>query len=201
MVLAGLGWLVCLCYLDDLVVHARTMREHLERLELVLERIHGAGLTIKLVKCHFAERKLRVLGHIVSDQGLSVDPEKVKAITEFKPPREDMKKAAKIKLVQSYVGMVNYYRAYVENFAILARPLTELTKKNATFCRGPAESQSFEDLRNAMLAATTDEACEQVGTEWLIQQSKELKAAGVPVIHYYTLGKPRVIKDVVSAIF
>ena len=155
MVLAGLGWLVCLCYLDDLVVHARTMREHLERLELVLERIHGAGLTIKLVKCHFAERKLRVLGHIVSDQGLSVDPEKVKAITEFKPPREDMKKAAKIKLVQSYVGMVNYYRAYVENFAILARPLTELTKKNATFCWGPAESQSFEDLRNAMLTAVT----------------------------------------------
>jgi len=49
------------------------------------------------------------------------------------------------------------------------------------------------DLSNAMLAATTDEACEQVGTEWLIQQSKELKAAGVPVLHYYTLGKPKVI--------
>ena len=57
------------------------------------------------------------------------------------------------------------------------------------------------DLRNAMLAANSDEACEQVGTEWLIQQSKELKAAGVPVLHYYTLGKPKVIKDVVAAVF
>lgn len=57
------------------------------------------------------------------------------------------------------------------------------------------------DLKNAMLAATTDEACEQVGTEWLIQQSKELKAAGVPVLHYYTLGKPKVVKDVVAAVF
>ena len=57
------------------------------------------------------------------------------------------------------------------------------------------------DLRNAMMAATTDEACEQVGTEWLIQQSKELKAAGVPVLHYYTLGKPKVVKDVVAAVF
>ena len=57
------------------------------------------------------------------------------------------------------------------------------------------------DLRNAMEAATTDEACEQVGTEWLIQQSKELKAAGVPVLHYYTLGKPQVIKNVVAAVF
>ena len=57
------------------------------------------------------------------------------------------------------------------------------------------------DLKNAMLAATTDEACEQVGTEWLIMQCKELKAAGVPVLHYYTLGKPKVVKDVVAAVF
>ncbi len=57
------------------------------------------------------------------------------------------------------------------------------------------------DLRKAMLAANTDEACEQVGTEWLIQQSKELKAAGVPVLHYYTLGKPQVIKNVCKNVF
>ena len=57
------------------------------------------------------------------------------------------------------------------------------------------------DLRNAMQAATTDEVCEQVGTEWLIQQSKELKAAGVPVLHYYTLGKPQVIKNVCNGVF
>ena len=57
------------------------------------------------------------------------------------------------------------------------------------------------DLRNALEAATTDEACERVGTEWLIQQSKELKAAGVPVLHYYTLGKPKVVKDVCRSVF
>jgi len=57
------------------------------------------------------------------------------------------------------------------------------------------------DLRSAMEAATTDEACEQVGTEWLIQQSKELKAAGVPVLHYYTLGKPKVVKNVCKNVF
>ena len=57
------------------------------------------------------------------------------------------------------------------------------------------------DLRNAMEAATTEEACEQVGAEWLIGQSKELKAAGVPVLHYYTLGKPKVIKDVCKIVF
>jgi methylenetetrahydrofolate reductase (NADPH) len=58
-----------------------------------------------------------------------------------------------------------------------------------------------EALSKAMNAATTDEACEQVGTEWLIQQSKELKAAGVPVLHYYTLGKPKVIESVCKKVF
>lgn len=52
-----------------------------------------------------------------------------------------------------------------------------------------------------MESATTEEACEQVGTEWLIQQSKELKAAGVTVLHYYTLGKPKVINDVCKSVF
>ncbi len=57
------------------------------------------------------------------------------------------------------------------------------------------------DLSNAINKCKTDADCEQVGTAWLIQQSKELKAAGVPVLHYYTLGKPKVIRDVVSAVF
>ena len=57
------------------------------------------------------------------------------------------------------------------------------------------------DLSNAINKCKTDAECEQVGTEWLIQQSKELKAAGVPVLHYYTLGKPKVIRDVCEQIF
>jgi methylenetetrahydrofolate reductase (NADPH) len=57
------------------------------------------------------------------------------------------------------------------------------------------------DLSNAINKCKTDAECEQVGTEWLIQQSKKLKAAGVPVLHYYTLGKPKVIRDVCQQIF
>jgi methylenetetrahydrofolate reductase (NADPH) len=57
------------------------------------------------------------------------------------------------------------------------------------------------DLSNAINKCKTDTECEQVGAEWLIQQSKELKAAGVPVLHYYTLGKPKLIRDVCQQIF
>jgi len=56
------------------------------------------------------------------------------------------------------------------------------------------------DLSNAISKCKTDADCEQVGTEWLIQQSKELKAFGVPDLHYYTLGKPKVIWNVVKEI-
>jgi methylenetetrahydrofolate reductase (NADPH) len=79
------------------------------------------------------------------------------------------------------------------------KPITN--KKQLTILPNIFYVEIPADLRNAMEAATTDEACEQVGTEWLIQQSKELKAAGVPVLHYYTLGKPKVVKDVVAAVF
>ncbi len=79
------------------------------------------------------------------------------------------------------------------------KPITN--KKQLTFLPNIFFVDIPTDLSTAMLAATTEEACEQVGTEWLIQQSKELKAAGVPVLHYYTLGKPKVVKDVVAAVF
>ncbi|MEP6844513.1 MAG: methylenetetrahydrofolate reductase [Panacibacter sp.] len=57
------------------------------------------------------------------------------------------------------------------------------------------------DLSNEIMKCKTDVECEQVGTEWLIQQSKELKAFGLPVLHYYTLGKPRLIRDIVKEVF
>jgi len=56
------------------------------------------------------------------------------------------------------------------------------------------------DLSNAVMKAKTEEEVEQIGTEWLVQQSKELKTFGVPVLHYYTLGKPKVIYNVVKQI-
>ena len=131
-------------YLDDVIIHAPTLDLHLDRLALVLERLQNAGLTIKLSKCHFAERRLRCLGHIVSEAGIAVDPEKIKAITELQPPKPEMKPAAKLKLVQSYVGFINYYHRHVDNFAMLARPLTQLSVKNAPFVWGPLQQESFD---------------------------------------------------------
>ena len=102
---------------------------------------------------------------------------------------------------KKYFEYVAACRAIGINVPIIPglKPLTN--KKQLTILPNIFYVDIPSDLRNAMLAATTDEACEQVGTEWLIAQSKELKAAGVPVLHYYTLGKPKVVRDVVAAVF
>jgi methylenetetrahydrofolate reductase (NADPH) len=102
---------------------------------------------------------------------------------------------------KKYFEYVDACRSIGINVPIIPglKPITN--KKQLTILPNIFYVDIPSDLSTAMLAATTDEACEQVGTEWLIQQSKELKASGVPVLHYYTLGKPKVVKDVVAAVF
>jgi len=102
---------------------------------------------------------------------------------------------------KKYFEYVDACRSIGINVPIIPglKPITN--KKQLTILPNIFYVDIPSDLQNAMLAASTEEACEQVGTEWLIQQSKELKAAGVPVLHYYTLGKPQVVKNVVAAVF
>jgi hypothetical protein len=129
VVLAVLKWKICLVYLDDIVVFAPTVTQHLERLESVLQRIGRAGLKLKLSKCSFLEQSLRVLGFIVSREGLSPDPEKISAVRDFPTPRN-------VKELQSFLGRCSYYRKFVPDFAVLARSLSNLTKKNQRFLWG-----------------------------------------------------------------
>ena len=83
-VLLGLQWQTCLAYLDDVVVFARTEEEMLARLDEVFTRLVKAGLKLKPRKCHLFARETEYLGHVVSEAGVTVSPEKVKAIVEWK---------------------------------------------------------------------------------------------------------------------
>lgn len=75
-VLSGLKWQSCLVYLDDVVVFSETFEQHLHRLRAVLDAIRSAGLSLKPEKCHFGYEELKFLGHVVSCEGISPDPEK-----------------------------------------------------------------------------------------------------------------------------
>ena len=144
----------CLVYLDDIIVYGRSYEEHQERLALVLRYIDAVGLKIKLKKCTFGQKRLSVLGHVVSAQGVEPDPEKIKAVAEFPLPPMNATEKVQKKHIMSYLGLCSYYRRFVPKFADMARPLHQLTKKDQPFEWSEAANASFEQLRAALLQAT-----------------------------------------------
>ena len=125
-VLRGLQWQVCLVYLDDVIVYSRTFDEHVERLQLVFDRIKEVGLKLQPKKCHLLQREVMYLGHIVSDQGVRTDPEKIRQVKEWQVPRN-------VHDVRSFLGLASYYRRFVAGFAEIARPLHRLTEAGRPF--------------------------------------------------------------------
>eukprot|EP00731_Ephydatia_muelleri_P009248 Em0004g1586a len=123
-VLAGLTYEQCLIYIDDIIVFSATFPQHLERLQTVLEHLAAAGLRLKPSKCHFAQNQICYLGHIVSQQGVQADPEKLRAVSMYPAPHN-------IKELRHFLGLANYYRRFIEGYSAIAEPLHKLTRKTA----------------------------------------------------------------------
>ena len=136
-------WEDCSPYMDDVAVHDPATEGHHTKMERVLQSTEKARLKFKLPKCHFLETELKILGHIVSAAGISTDPEKVKAVIDFPQPKD-------LKSVQSFVGLCSYYRKFIRNFATIARPLTDLTKKDRPFIWDIEQQNSFDELKTLM---------------------------------------------------
>ena len=112
-----LNW--CIIYLDDVIIFSKTPEEHLERLRGVFERLKQAGLKLKPSKCHFFQREIQYLGHIVNANGIGTDPKKIEAIRDWPQP-------ITVSDVRSFLGFTNYYRKFIEGYATIARPLNIL---------------------------------------------------------------------------
>ncbi|KAI9552626.1 pol polyprotein [Daphnia sinensis] len=153
IILAGLRWSTCLIYLDDVIIYSATFQQHLERLRLVLSCLSQAGLKLKWSKCSFMEHTLKVLGHLISKEGVAPDPEKLEAVQSFPSPNEGHSTANKVKRVQSFLGLCSYYRRHIQGFASIARPLTTLTKKEIPFTWGESQISSFNTLKQALTSA------------------------------------------------
>ena len=149
IVLAGLNYDSCLCYLDDVICFGRDLREHNVRLQAVLSRFRQHNLRVKLCKCQFAATEVSFLGHRVSHDGVSADPEKVAAIRNISRP-------TCVKDVRSFLGLAGYYRRFIKDFATLAAPLTKLTTKQMSsrpFAWTAACDNSFTQLKQQLCAA------------------------------------------------
>lgn len=145
-VLAGMQWETCLVYLDDIIVLARDVPEMLQRLSQVFQRLKQANLKLKPVKCCLFRRQVAYLGHIVSEQGVATDPDKVHKVQAWPTPTS-------IQEVRRFIGLTSYYRRFVKDFASIAEPLHNLTKKKAHFQWHAEHQAAFNTLKLRLTTA------------------------------------------------
>jgi hypothetical protein len=132
----------CSAYVDDILIFsAGSLQDHREKVKQVLHRLIKHGLTLDISKCEFETKSTKYLGYIVEvGRGISMDPEKTKAIKEWKPPTN-------LKGVQSFLGFANYYRLFIKQYTDIAKPLTDLTRKDCPFAWGKAQEDAFETMK------------------------------------------------------
>jgi len=143
-----------LAYMDDIIIFSPTFEQHLEHASAVLRTLLEHRLAIKPTKCRFAHRKVRFLGFIVSDQGISTDPAYVRAVTDFPSPNDKSltpsKRAAR---VMEFCGMVGYYRRFARGLADLEKPLRALTLKDAPWVWTTEHQEAFDGIKKALSSA------------------------------------------------
>jgi hypothetical protein len=132
-------------YLDDINIYAETFEEHLEKLEEVFKRIRVAGLKIKPSKCHFAKQEITFLGHIVNENGILPDPEKIEKVKNFPRPTT-------VTNIRSFLGLASYYRRFIKDFSTIAKPINQLVKKQIPFIWTQEQENAFNTLKQALIS-------------------------------------------------
>ncbi len=126
-------------YLDDLIICIKNGDNHLADLEAVLLKLKEADLKAKLTKCEFLKAKITFLGHTVDANGIHTMDDKISAIKKFPQPLT-------VGNVRSFIGLCEYYRPFIDEFAKIASPLTQLLKKEIPFHWNAIQEKSFTDL-------------------------------------------------------
>ena len=142
-----LNW--CIIYLDDIIVFSRMPEEYVHRLRAVFNKLKAASLKLKPSKSDLFKKEIKYLGHMVSQEGVSTDPDKIKSVTEWPQPTT-------VTEVRSFLGFVSYYRRFIPNFSKVAKPLNTLLqnlegipsqKKKFKVRWGPEQQEAFETLQ------------------------------------------------------
>jgi hypothetical protein len=132
--------------IDDVLLHTATHEEHLQVLEKVFERLHQNHLKVNLDKCFFSNKEVSYLGFTLTPEGIKPGKSKLKAIKDAKPQTD-------VKTIRSFVGLCNFFRTHIKNFAIIAAPLFKLKRKDSGYKWGPLPKEAmatFSALQNAL---------------------------------------------------
>ena len=139
---------VCMVYINDLMIFTTTdnQEEHDKIMLEVLRHLHDNDLFVKPERCCFRVTEVNFLGMIVSRDGIKMDPEKVNAILKWP-------ELANVKQVHAFLGLNNFYRCFIKDYAIISHPMVDLTCKDIIFNFGNKEKASFEALKAAFTTA------------------------------------------------
>ena len=130
----------CECNIDDVLVHGKDQHQHDERLEAVLKHLLEAGITLNLDKCVFSIKQVKFLGHVISSNGIEVDPDKVKAIADLPAPTN-------VQEVRTFLGMVNQLSKFSDHLADKTKRIRKLLLKENKWTWGNAQQKAFEKIK------------------------------------------------------
>nr|GEU32389.1 putative reverse transcriptase domain-containing protein [Tanacetum cinerariifolium] len=133
-------------FIDDILIYSESKEEHEVHLKLILELLKKEKLFGKFLKCEFWLQEVRFLGHVVNNEGIHVDPNKIEAVKNWKPPKTPTK-------IRSFLGLAGYYRRFIASFLKIAKPLTLLTPKNKKFEWGDEQENAFQTLKDMLCNA------------------------------------------------
>ena len=142
MVLEGLSHFA-IAYLDDIIIFSKNEEEHLQHLEIIFKRLHEAGFKMKRSECSFMKMHIEYLGHLISEQGIELMPDKLSAIKEMPAPRNP-------KEIKQFLGLVGYYQKFIPRFLDIAKPLTRLKRHDTTFKWCTKCEFSFQTLKDVL---------------------------------------------------
>ena len=133
-------------FIDDILIYSGSKEDHEEHLRVVLQILRENQLYAKFSKWQFWLDSVAFLGHVISAEGAYGDPQKIKAIVNWKPPTN-------VTEIRSFMGLAGYYQKFVQGFSKLAAPLTKLTMKEEKFVWSEACQQSFDELKRKLTSA------------------------------------------------
>jgi hypothetical protein len=113
-------------FINDILIYSKSEEEHERHLHVILQRLRDHQLYAKFNKCAFWLKEVPFLGHIISAEGIVVDPSKVQEVLDWKSPRS-------VTQIRSFLGFVGYYHQFISNFSKIAKPMTKLLEKEAKF--------------------------------------------------------------------
>ena len=133
-------------FLDDILIYSKTKEEHEKHVEEVLKLLRENKLYAKESKCEFFKNKMSFLGHIVGENGISMEEQKIKAVKEWPIPKD-------VSDVRSFLGLAGYYRRFVHKFSEIASPISELLQKDIIFKWTEKHDEAFKKLKYALTTA------------------------------------------------